>query len=500
MSHYNLVDEGWISVVDLTGNRKELGILETLTTAESISGIEDPSPLVTASLHRFLLAVLYRALEGPCDINDAKKLFTEGLPKEKIKSYLEKWKDRFWLFDEKYPFGQNPYVPENQVEPWTKLTAEFNATSNKVLFDHTDTTDPGEKTPAECARWLVSIMSFSVSGGKGYYPSPSPNAVMCIPQGINLSDTLIYMLVPQNRAVLKNDLPSWEKEPAHLPLTNVKRAAAGFADYYTWQARMVLLNQSPSGNVSSVRFIAGEGFDKDCGIKDPMQAHRKDDRRGLLPVIFKEYGFWREFQSLLPDGSEPAPKVVENAVGLTRQSQDRIPKSFLVLGLKNTPPSANLDFWRMERFEYPPALAGDRCIRVDIQRILEDAEDAGKSLYSACARYGQSLLSRGERKVEKKDVQNYIEQMLILPHFWSTLEAKFHEVLRDYTIEKEPYDIRHDWLVAVRNALTDAWKLHQQSISGSDAWAIRALVNAEKLVAIKIKEINSDIQQLEKAT
>jgi CRISPR system Cascade subunit CasA len=74
MSRYNLIDEPWIPVIDLQGNRKQLGILDTLTTAENISVIEDPSPLVTAALHRFLLAVLYRALEGPCDIDEAKKI------------------------------------------------------------------------------------------------------------------------------------------------------------------------------------------------------------------------------------------------------------------------------------------------------------------------------------------------------------------------------------------------------------------------------------------
>ena len=113
MSRYNLIDEKWIPIRDLAGERKELGILDVLTNAESLAVIEDPSPLVTAALHRFLLAVLYRALKGPCDIDEAKKFFNDGLPKEKIRGYLEKWRNRFWLFDEKYPFGQIPsFVPK----------------------------------------------------------------------------------------------------------------------------------------------------------------------------------------------------------------------------------------------------------------------------------------------------------------------------------------------------------------------------------------------------
>ncbi|QEW05304.1 type I-E CRISPR-associated protein Cse1/CasA [Nitrincola iocasae] len=156
MSRFNLIDEKWIPVKFPDGTRDELGIRDTLLRAGEIQSIEDASPLVVAALHRFLLAVLYRALGGPTDIEQAKELFRNGFPANKITSYLDKWRDRFWLFDEKYPFGQNPNVPKKAIEPWTKLTAEYNATSNKVLFDHVDTGNPGTRTPSECSRWLCS--------------------------------------------------------------------------------------------------------------------------------------------------------------------------------------------------------------------------------------------------------------------------------------------------------------------------------------------------------
>ena len=126
MSRFNLIDEKWIPVRFPDGTRDELGIRDTLHHSKEISAIEDFSPLVVAALHRFLLAVLYRALEGPTDIDQAKELFRSGLPDEQITDYMEKWRGRFWLFDEKYPFGQNTQVPKSQIEPWTKLTAEFN--------------------------------------------------------------------------------------------------------------------------------------------------------------------------------------------------------------------------------------------------------------------------------------------------------------------------------------------------------------------------------------
>ena len=183
MSRFNLIDEKWIPVRYPDRTRDELGIRDTLLHSREIAAIEDSSPLVMAALHRFLLALLYRALEGPTDIKQAKDLFIDGLPDKKITSYLQKWRERFWLIDDKYPFAQNPSVPKDRIEPWTKLTSEYNATSNKVLFDHTDTRNAGTKELKLCSRWLLATMSFSISGGRGYYPSPSPNAMMCIPIG-----------------------------------------------------------------------------------------------------------------------------------------------------------------------------------------------------------------------------------------------------------------------------------------------------------------------------
>ena len=64
------------------GTRDELGIKDTLLRAKEIAAIEDSSPLVVASLHRFLLAVLYRALEGPTDIDQAKATIQSGAARQ----------------------------------------------------------------------------------------------------------------------------------------------------------------------------------------------------------------------------------------------------------------------------------------------------------------------------------------------------------------------------------------------------------------------------------
>lgn len=499
MSRFNLIDEKWIPVRLPDGTRDEIGIRDILLRSKKITAIEDPSPLVVAALHRFLLAVLYRALEGPTDIDQAKALLKTGLPGEKITAYLEKWRDRFWLFDEKYPFGQNINVPEGETEPWTKLTAEFNATSNKVLFDHTYTKEPGSKEPQECARWLLSTMTFSIAGGRGYYPSPSSNAMMCIPLGRNLHETLCYSLVHYpNRNVMRGDSALWEREPKALPLGIPKQMASGYADLYTWQSRMILLEGLPSGKVTTMRFIAGQGFENSLNNPDPMQPYKIDKNKGKLPVQFREgRGTWRDFDSLLPDDTELAPMTVQNALKSVNYNAEAMPRSILVLGLRYEPPSANVDFWRMERFALPEALASNHSIRTEIRQLLIDSEEAQKSLWTACRSYARDLLSRGDREPAKDDIKKFIKQIPVNDWYWSTLESRFQDILREYTLYRDPEDIRYKWLRYTRDTLKAAWEQHSATVSMGDAWAIRALVKAEGPVFSKLKELNDEIIKLE---
>jgi CRISPR system Cascade subunit CasA len=188
--------------------------------------------------------------------------------------------------------------------------------------------------------------------------------------------------------------------------------------------------------------------------------------------------------------------VIENAIALTKRDRDRVPKGVLVIGQRYYPPRPNVAFWRKEFFILPSAITKDRYIRGDISSYLVFAEDVGETLIKSFESFAKDILRHGDRKVEVKDVQNFVSQITAIPHYWSTLEAKFHEVLSAYTIEKKPEEIFSDWLVAVRNALSDSWKLHQRSIDGSDAWAIRALVKAEDIIAKEITELNKKIQTL----
>ena len=298
---------------------------------------------------------------------------------------------------------------------------------------------------------------------------------------------------------MRGDSALWEREPKQLPLPKPKRIATGYADLFTWQPRMILLDEMPSGSVCAMRFVAGEGFENPAQDPDPMQPYRHDKSKGTLPVQFREdRGTWRDFASLVPDADGFAPQTMQNAVRLADHKTENLPKSVLVLGLRYDPPNANLDFWRMERFALPGALAGDKYIRSDIRALLEAAEETQKVLWLACKSYARHLLGRGDREPKDKDITGFVSQMQSIPCYWSTLEAKFHAVLQDYTLEKDPAEIELAWRKEVRDALADSWERHRAAVSMNDAWAIRALVKSEGRVSAKIKELNEIIADLAK--
>lgn len=525
MSRFNLIDEKWIPVRFLDGTRRELGIQDTLFQAKEIAAIEDQSPLVVAGLHRFLLAVLYRALEGPTDIDQAKKLFKEGIPGNKVRVYLERWWGRFWLFDEKYPFGQVPTFEPKKWRAWTALAVECNADTAKVLFDHTSEEKPGSISPASAARWLLATQTFAVSAGKSEVShtgkAPSAGSMMAIPIGWNLQDTLCFSLIPQNRIVMAGDVPLWERKPDALEYLKTKnkvsdknngegkdraveRGALGIVDLYTWRTRSVIFKESTSGFVSELGFASGVGYKEpiDCDpmlgytIKEFTDKELKAKVKKKFSVQFEERGIWRDFDSLLPDDTRLAPMVIEHAVHLSRNERERFPRGVMVLGQKYFPPRPNIAYWRKEFFVLPEALSGDRNIRHDIHDILSDAEKSADELSNSCQAFARYMLGHGGRKIEKADVDNFVAQLTALPHYWSTLESRFHEILREYTLERDPDDIRCQWLKSVRNTLAQAWEWHCASVSMGDAWAIRALVKAEGAIGEKLRELDEEIAKL----
>lgn len=498
MSEFNLVDEPWLPVRFGDGRRRELGIRETLLQSAEIVAIEDQSPLVVAALHRLLLAVLYRALRGPTDIDEARALFRDGISSETVTNYLAKWHARFWLFDEDAPFWQIAAYSPKEWRAWTVLAVEHNADTAKVLFDHVSIESAGTVSFAAAARWLTAVQTFAVSSGKSKLAhtkdAPSASAIMAIPLGLNLADTLILALVPQGSAVTAGDHAVWERPPEPLDALRggPERLADGFADLYTWRSRSIRLLPGPEG-VTKVAFASGIAY-RPGVLSDPMTPYRMDDKVGRVAIHLRDRGLWRDFDSLLPDGAGLAPASMAHASRLSHSDSTRRPRAVTVVGQATT--RAKIDFWRMERFVLPTTIANDGVVRAQLTLLLAEAEKAEKALWTGCQSFARDVIGRGARIPARKDITEFVRQMDVIQRYWSTLEARFHELLSASTAQREFDDLRAEWLVSIRHALEMTWRAHARTAAFGDAWTLRALVKAERHVIKETRKIAAEITQL----
>jgi CRISPR system Cascade subunit CasA len=66
MPTFNLLEHCWIPCLRQGDTRPtELGINTLLLEAHQLREVLDSSPLVSAAIHRLLLSILHRALNGP---------------------------------------------------------------------------------------------------------------------------------------------------------------------------------------------------------------------------------------------------------------------------------------------------------------------------------------------------------------------------------------------------------------------------------------------------
>ncbi|MDW8481394.1 MAG: type I-E CRISPR-associated protein Cse1/CasA [Meiothermus sp.] len=503
MYTFNLITQPWIPVREGSALRL-VGLEEALLEARRFARIEDPSPLVTVALHRLLLAILHRALEGPEDAYVAAKWFSDGFDAQKIRDYLARYQDRFDLFHPQKPFYQVPdFSLKRSSRSWTVLAPELNSDNNKVLFDHTIVANPRPLPPDEAARLLVANQTFALSAGKSVLchtaTAPVATAALVVVLGENLHQTLCLNLVSYPQEEYQRDTALWEQDPfgvSDLEDCNKARATPrGIVHRYTWLSRAVRLEPETLNGQTIVRWVAyasGLRYEEASIRPDPMVAFRTDpkDSSKRYTLAFREdRALWRDFTSLLPrpqGGHSPA--VVQHARNLYRALGSRYGSQgipVLVGGLAND--QAKVEFWRAELYRLPGAVLGDKDVWTFIQENLERAEEIGKALEAAARALAEHLLTVGERKPKGEDVKNLARSF---PHklaFWSGLKEHFGRWLQDIdaSFDRRQGELQESWLQALREQALKAWQLTALA-AGDDARALRAVHKSEGILLSKL--------------
>lgn len=482
MAEFNLIDEGWIPCITLDGKSVELGVRDVLLKAHILREICENSPLVTVAIHRLLLAIMYRAFQGPSDMSGWKMLYASGSfsVNNDLGTYLGKWRDRFWLFHDTRPFYQMADLETNKAVSVNRLAMECASGNNATLFDHCNDDDEVAWPFSMASRQLVACQSFALGFGKSGnakidgHDEAVPYSADAIAlrgmtvwlQGTTLFETLTMNLFP----VEDGSLPPWELDDPHPYRDRLygkdRRAVTSFGvvDRLTWQSRLVRLIADGT-TVSRMYFTQGRSADKSAG--DPMKVYRASKKEGIsaLPLSSGKAA-WRDSHSILtippPGGQERRPECF-NLLARARAAGAIEPnRRFVVqvVGLASAPNKAGkFLLWRHERMPVPAALLQDANLLERLGVLLQAAERAASELCDRAKRIARCFRipdGREPSKNEWDDINKVVEDIDPRPAYWSRLEAHFFDLLENLPSDWD--QAAGEWKPDDQQTATRAWR------------------------------------------
>lgn len=489
---FNLLDEPWIPVRLASGEVTELGLLALFRRATEIQALAEPSPPSLIALYRLLLAVTHRALTlglGSWRDKDRAHWYAQGLPTDVLTGYLERRRERFWLFHPEAPFMQVAALAtaeetRHKLKPWTQVALESASGNNPVIFDHDVDIFPRAVPAIFVLRQLLGFLQFTAGGPvkalRGHdKDGPLCNSAAVMPVGRTLSQTLLLSLHPSTAAYV-NDMPSWERPPLSIAqIRSQPTVATGPCDRYSRLTRSILLVRTQDGylpTVKHVRFAEGNSLLEDNNAPDPMNAFRRT-KSGLTCLTFVEgRAIWRDLAALLPEdpskGAQQAASL-EWAVNL----HDAIGKwdayiPVLVAGLASVPGQMKYLRARSEHYQLPASVLHWNDAAAVLRNQLVRCNELFRNVREIAADMFAKTMPDSERKDTKARARTLLDAGPLGPTYFSTAERGLPALLA--AVGANDLDNADTlWSGVLLDASRSAWEAARRSL-GASAAALRA--------------------------
>lgn len=512
---FHLTQESWIPSTTPSGGRVELGLRETFARAHELTAIHDPSPLVTLTLHRLLLAILHRVF-GPRDLSAYVAMFERGrFDMEPLDRYFEEHRSRFDLLDAERPFYQTRGLPYEPDGLHRLVLERSNYGAPASVFQHRpEGLGETEVLPlAVAARSLLVLHAFAPGGlvkkpGEPGSATAAPlnRGAYVVLEGGTVFETLMLNLLeysPDSGRPIpgesSKDIPSWEQPALPRPLGDKepKRKPYGWIDLLTWQSRRLELALASDGaGVRGVTYCVGQGLDFE-GLFEPMLAYRPDEARGLAPVeISESRALFRDCHSLVrattADGAT-APKAVLQA---SRRELRRVTGKggwlrLAVYGLRGD--QAKIKLTRGERLAVPQALVESEEQLAALFELTQLMEEVADHLRMAVRTAAQDALAPGTRDPDKDDVSRIAKHLGAEPTFWAAVQVPFQNALQHLAAGDQSAKVR--FASVVRKAAEVA--LHEAiSALGSSARQLQGGAKAEARLNANLAGLMAQVAQV----
>lgn len=491
---FNLIDESWIPCKwrgDRGSNKISISFL--FENAGSIAAIVHQSPLVTGAVHRLLIAILHRALEGPKDKREWLRLYKgdgndgfHGDHLATIKSYLAKWHDRFYLIHPMFPFYQvhDLNTSGRNLTSFMKLCAEVPSGNTKVVFRKVLDKEPPAVPFEDVPGYLLAHQCFSLGGTRTPYAStrftdkdrnakystnaPLARAALLLFYGESVQKTLALNSVRYDRASAqpfcfagRDDLPAWERE---IPAERVTRLPNGLVDWLTWQQRALkLVPDLDRGTVSHAVDMRGEEMPNDVHRKtyEPMVVFKEKQKPGKnedpFPAVefSPERAIWRDSTVIYHMQAVTANQCLSTREWLSGISE-LDDETFPLMGFGLISDRAKKLSWQQESFPFPIGALNDKTFLARIDDLTSASEHAGASLNHALFNMITDLeVKRGPdrtRKLKKDDyeaIRIKVAALNVETQYWHDTGLQFWHQITGAAVGHQTIDVPR-WKDAVK--------------------------------------------------
>lgn len=304
MGEFNLLTEPWISVItDERGKTEEVSLINVFKNADKYISLAGEMKAQDFAVMRVLLSVLHTVFSrfdwdgNPYDYLELDEMFRQkaavdeddeedylsdlsntwikiwkaGKFPDIIETYLEKWKDRFCLYDDKYPFFQvtakdfegEKYSSKGSPVQGKNINRLISESGNKIsLFSPKKDIKDNKNilSDSEAIRWILTFQQYTGLSDKARFTKDTYKASKgwlfdlggVYLEGNNLFETLwlnCILVHPKEEYRLTVEKPCWEHSPEENIATYFEKPVIdNISELYTNWSRAVYIEPKEKNN------------------------------------------------------------------------------------------------------------------------------------------------------------------------------------------------------------------------------------------------------------
>ena len=512
MPRYNLLDEKWIQVASKDTVEK-VSIKELFAGAAKYKELAGDMKTQDFAVMRVMLAILHTVFSrfdsngepyeffevdeesflqiGELEENDLED-YEDALyqtwidiwnakefPKV-VYEYLEKWRERFFLYDDKYPFFQ---VTKEVIEKDAAGGGEFygkninrlvsESNNKQAYFSPKDESYKEYIADDELARWLITLQGYigtsdkkKVGTAKTYSKGWLYDLGGVYLQGNNVFETLMLNFAiahNENNNLLKMQKPCWEAETMEKNIESYfHNRIDNIASLYTAWCREIFIDPNRTKEDKFVCFIAKlPEIEHSDAFLEPMTVWKyndtgeyKDKYRPRKHDVNKS--MWRNFGLLTGVGEGTRkPGVIEwlNKLGDISESEELgFNKENITLCAVCMLDDGNATSWAPideveDTLNLKERVLADTGNTGWIIRINKTISDTKKTIKSVLEKFIKDLLEI--RNMEKADVSKYVEQ------FYFRIDLSFRKWIESLDIDNDKDTKEVEWQGILKKAIKE---------------------------------------------